>query len=439
MKNQLLLLFSILLSTNLWSQDATTIAKAIDEDYAYLEDLYKHYHLNPELSFYEFNTSKRMATELEKVGFEVTTAFGGTGVVGILKNGAGPTILVRADMDALPIIEETGLPYASTVMTEDESGSTVGVMHACGHDIHMTVWTGAARQMAAMQDQWKGTLIFIGQPAEERSGGAKAMLKEGLFEKYAQPDYGLAIHVSSDMAAGKVGLCPGYAMANVDMVDITVHGIGGHGAAPHTTKDPVVLASRIVIALQTIVAREVNPLEPAVVTVGAIHGGSKGNVISNEVKLELTLRSYSDDVRNALIEKIKRIGNGVAMSAGLEESMYPEVVVRDEYTPSLFNDLALTKRMERVFGAAIGADNLEQVPPKMVGEDFGRFGRTEPAVPILQYWLGAVNPKTVEAAKASGSILPPLHSSKFAPLPEPTIKTGVLSMTAGLLDLLKNG
>ena len=297
---------------------------AVQKDYAYLESLYKHCHRNPELSFYEKETAARMAAELRQIGFEVTEGVGGYGVVGVLRNGEGPTVLVRADMDALPIEEATGLPYASEVTTKDEAGMEVGVMHACGHDVHMTVWTGTARQLAERKDEWSGTLLFIGQPAEERAGGAKAMLNDGLYERFPVPDHALALHVSANLEAGTVGYCPEYALANVDMMDITVYGRGGHGAYPHTTIDPVTLASRMVVALQTVVSREISPLEPAVVTVGAIHGGTKGNVIPDQVELQLTLRSYTDEVRQAVIDKIKRICNGVAMSAGLPEDTIPQ-------------------------------------------------------------------------------------------------------------------
>jgi amidohydrolase len=403
------------------------IQPPIVTDIVYLSELYQHFHEQPELSFEEEETSKRVAEELRLAGYEVTEQIGGYGVVGVLENGSGPIILIRADMDALPITEATGLPYAS---------KKEGIMHACGHDIHMTVMIGAARQLSARKNEWSGTLVFIGQPAEERSGGAKAMLADGLFEKFPYPDYALALHCNSDLPAGKVGLCPGYAMANVDMLDITVYGEGGHGASPETTKDPVVLAARLIMAMQTIVSREIPPSEPAVLTVGSIHGGSKGNIIPDEVKLELTLRSYSDEVRNGLIERIQRVASGVAMSAGISEDRFPKVVVRDEYTPSLFNDRDLTASIQGAFEEAIGEENVVSVGPKMVGEDFGRFGRTEPSVPILQYWLGAVNLDLVEAAQSSGEKLPPLHSAQFAPLPGPTIKTGVQTMTVGVLHLL---
>lgn len=410
----------------------------IEADYPYLEGLYIHYHRNPELSFQETETAKRMAAELRKIGFAVTEKVGGNGIVGVLKNGEGPTVLVRADMDALPIVEETGKPYASTVTTEDEAGNTVGVMHACGHDIHMTVWTGAARRLAEMKDKWKGTLVFIGQPAEERSGGANAMLADGLYERFPVPDYALALHDTPGIPAGKVGYCPGYSLANVDMMDITVYGKGGHGAAPQHTIDPVLLASRMVVALQTIVSREISPLDPAVVTVGSIHGGTKGNIIPNEVKLELTMRSYTDEVRMALIEKIKRICNGLAISAGLSEEQYPKYKLREEHTPAVYNDPELTERIRQVFVGTLGEENVRQMPPGMVGEDFARYGRTEEEVPIFLFWLGAAEPERYAAAQRGELTLPSLHSSGFAPPPEPTIKTGVLAMTAAALELLGN-
>ena len=423
----------ILTCSFIWSQTA----KLTDESLESLTELYKHLHANPELSFLEKETSARMAKELSALGYSVTAEVGGYGVVGVLENGPGPTILVRADMDALPVLEATGLPYASTARATDITGEEVPVMHACGHDIHMTVWVGAAQQMVLNRDQWSGTLVFMGQPAEERSGGAKAMLADGLYTRFPTPDYCLAIHTSADLPAGTIGLCPGYAMANVDMVDIDVFGQGGHGAAPHTTKDPVVLSARMIMAMQTIVAREINPLEPAVLTVGSIQGGTKGNIIPNQVTLRLTLRSYSDEVRNALIEKIRRICKGVAISAGVPEDKYPVVTVLDEYTPSLKNDEALGKRMEAVFTKALGAERVVTTTPRMVGEDFGRLGRTEEQVPIFLYWLGSVDPEVYAQALANGEQLPSLHSAEFKPLPQPTIETGVESMTAILQDLLK--
>lgn len=421
---------------NAQSTQINSIRSYVDGQYTKLFDLYKHYHTHPELSFYETNTAKRMAEELRTVGFEVTENFGGNGVVGVYKNGDGPTVLVRADMDALPIVEETNLAYASTVTTTDGAGNTVGVMHACGHDIHMTVWAGTARTLVHLKNQWKGTLIFVGQPAEERAGGAKAMFKTGLYEKFPTPDYAIALHVSANLEAGKVAVCPEYAMANVNMVDITVYGEGGHGAYPHLTKDPIVLAARIVTALQTIVSREISPLEPAVVTIGSIHGGSKGNVIPNEVKLELTLRSYNDDVQQALIEKIERICKGEAIAAGLSEDKFPTITVLEESTPSLWNTPELTERLAKTFRSALGDEQVKTLSPVMGGEDFSLFGRQEQKVPITMFWLGTIEPEKVAAAAQGQITLPSLHSSKYAPVPEPSIKTGVVAMTAAVLELL---
>ncbi len=415
------------------------LSEAVREDYPWLEGVYKELHAHPELSFYEYQTAARLAQELRTLGFEVTEQVGGTGIVGVLRNGEGPVILVRTDMDALPVVEATGLPYASTVRTKDEAGKEVGVMHACGHDVHMTVWLGTARALARHRDQWSGTLVFIGQPAEERGGGAKAMLGDGLYERFPYPDYALALHVSSNLPAGTLGYCPGYAMANVDMVDILVRGRGGHGAYPHTTIDPIVLSARIIMALQTIVSREISPIEPAVLTVGAIHGGTKGNVIPDEVALQLTLRSYKEEVRLALIEKIKRICQGEAMSAGLSQAQWPQVKVRAEHTPALYNDPSLTQEIVQVFRAAFGDSLVVQLDPEMVGEDFARYGLTEPRVPIFMFRLGAANPVLIEQAQRGEAVLPSLHSAQFAPLPEPTIQAGVQAMTMAVYHLLRQG
>lgn len=423
-----------LLSVSLLAQ--TTKEYSV-QDYPHLEKLYLHLHQNPELSFYEKNTAKRLAEELRQIGFEVTENFGGTGVVGILKNGPGPTVLIRADMDALPVVEETGKTYASQVKTKDESGNTVGVMHACGHDVHMTVWTGAARTLAKMKSKWSGTLIMVGQPAEERSGGAKAMLKDGLYSKFPKPDYALATHVSPTLAAGRIGFRKEYTLANVDFMDITVYGQGGHGAYPHTTIDPIVLSARIITTLQTIVSRETSPLEPAVVTVGAIHGGAKGNVIPNEVQLQLTMRSYSDQVRKNTIEKIGRICRGEAIAAGLPESKFPKITMRPEETPSTYNDPALTERVVNHFKTTFGTAQIQEVEPSMAGEDFALFGRTPEKVPIFLFWLGTQDPGQAEKASKGEIQLPPLHSSLFCPVPEPTIKTGVAAMSEAALHLFK--
>lgn len=417
--------------------NAQDLKKAAESDLNYLYNLYKHLHSNPELSFYEKETSKRLAQELKGLGFEVTENIGGYGVVAVLKNGKGPTVLVRTDTDALPVLEQTGTPYASTVKTKDEAGNEVPVMHACGHDMHMTVWVGVARILKELKSKWKGTVVMIAQPAEERSGGAKAMLKDGLFEKFPKPDYCLALHSSAFLPAGQIGYCPGDALASVDMVDITVFGEGGHGAYPHKTIDPIVLASRMVLDFQTIVSREIAPTDPAVVTVGSFHGGTKHNIISSEVKLQLTLRSYSEDVRKHSIEALKRISRGIAISAGLPESKMPIVTVQNESTPATYNTPELVEQVTGSFAKVIGKENLIQLEPVMGGEDFGRYGKTEDNIPIFMWWLGTIDPAKIKESKEKGSKLPSLHSGIYKPLPQPSITTGVSTMTQAVLDLLK--
>ncbi|WP_440055287.1 M20 metallopeptidase family protein [Pseudoalteromonas sp. T1lg65] len=428
------ILASLALTAGLAS--ATELQQTVLTDLPSLNSLYLHLHQNPELSYQEKHTSARLAKEMRALGFEVSENVGGFGVVGLLKNGKGPTVMLRADMDALPITEQTGKSYASTVTVQDKSGNTVGVMHGCGHDIHMTSLIGTAKQLADRREQWQGTLMLVAQPAEEVGGGAKAMLAQGLFTQFAKPDHVLGLHVSAAIPAGKVAVAPGYAMANVDSVDVIVKGKGGHGAYPHTTVDPVVLASRIVLALQTITAREISPLEPSVITVGSIHGGSKHNIISNEVKLQLTLRSYNPEVRDQQIAKIKRLSAGIAMSAGLTEAFFPEVIVHEsESIPSTYNDPALAGHVEQAFVSELGAENVEKGQPVMAGEDFGLYGRTEENVPITLFWLGGVEPNRYAAAMKSGSQLPSLHSSKFAPDYPLAIETGVRAMTSGALHL----
>lgn len=413
------------------------VANKLAADYPALERFYTDLHLHPELSLMEEKTSAKVAAELRAAGFEVTERFGGYGVVGVLRNGPGPTLLVRTDLDGLPVAEETGLPYASTARVTNLAGQEVAAMQACGHDIHMTVFAGTARMLAALKDRWSGTLVFIGQPAEEIGVGARAMLTAGLYQKFPKPDYAIALHDSATLAAGTVGTVEGYIMANVDSMDITVRGIGGHGAYPHTTKDPIVLAARIVVALQTVVSRETRPVDPAVVTVGSIHGGTKHNIIPNEVKLQLTLRSYSDHVRTHTIEAIRRICRGEAIAAGLPDDLLPVVTVKEEeFTPATYNDPALTRRLRATFTSWLGADNVLSIDPEMGGEDFGQFGRTLDKVPVCLFRIGAVDPAKVAESRRSGIPLPSLHSSKFAPLPEPTIKTGITAMTAAALDLL---
>jgi hippurate hydrolase len=411
------------------------IKDRVQAEYSRLEALYKHIHSHPELSLKEEQTAARLAAELREIGFTVTEHVGGTGIVGILKNGTGPTVLVRTDMDALPVVEQTGLPYASHVQVRDKDGNPVSVMHACGHDMHMTCWIGTARLLAGLKDRWQGTLIFIGQPAEEVGKGARAMLEDGLFKRFPRPDYCLALHCDGRSAYGTITYTEGLALANVDSVDITVRGKGGHGAAPHTTIDPVVLAARIILDLQTLVSRETNPTDPAVVTVGSIHGGTKHNIIPNEVKLQLTVRSTKDEVRDHLLKGIARIAKAAALGAGAPE---PSVVVDPgEFTPALRNDAALTRKTIGLFKEVLGPDKVLERPPVMGGEDFGRYGKE--GVPILLYFLGTIDPQRVAASQREGGpVLPSLHSDRYFPVPEPSIKTGVLTMTAAVLNLVGN-
>ncbi len=411
---------------------------SVSSQYGVLEKLYFHLHRNPELSFQEKATAGRIANELRDTGYTVTEGVGGFGVVGVLRNGKGPTVMVRTDTDGLPVAEQSAVAYASRATAVDEFGKTVGVMHACGHDIHMTVFVGTARQLAARRDQWRGTLVMVAQPAEERGAGASAMLRDGLFERFPRPDYNLALHVAADIPAGKLGYVSGYALANVDSVDITVHGVGGHGAYPHTTKDPVVLAAQIVVALQTLVSREIPAQEAAVVTVGSIHGGTKHNIISNRVDLQLTVRSYTDQVRQKLLGGIKRIAIAQGLGAGLSEELLPEIrITADEYTPAVYNDPDLAARVMGVLAQRVGADNIQIRKPVMGGEDFGRYGRVKPKIPSFMYWLGGVDPEKFEAAQNGQLQLPSLHSPYFVPLPEPTIITGVKAMTAAAIELFR--
>ena len=413
------------------------VAQKIAADYPSLETVYRDLHTHPELSLMEERTSGVLAHELRATGFEVTEKFGGYGIVAVLKNGPGPTVYIRSDLDALPVLEETGLPYASTVRVKDLTGREVPVMQACGHDIHMTCLVGTGRALAALLDRWSGTLVLIGQPAEEIGTGARAMLTAGLYRKYPKPDFVLALHDSATLPAGTVGVLEGYVMANVDSVDITVRGVGGHGAYPHATKDPIVLASRIVVALQTIVSRETRPVDPAVVTVGSIHGGTKHNIIPDEVKLQLTLRSYSPTVRAHTIEAIRRICRGEAIAAGMPDDRMPMVTVAEDVsTPATYNDPTLTRRVRDALVAWLGADAVKTIDPEMGGEDFSQFGLTTEKVPICLFRVGAVAPEKVSESQRTGVPVPSLHSSKFAPLPEPTIKTGITAMTAAAIDLL---
>jgi hippurate hydrolase len=411
---------------------AASSLEGLDQLYPQLDALYLDLHQHPELSMKEQRTSAKMAEELRKAGYEVTSGVGGTGVVGVLRNGKGPTVLLRTELDALPVEEKTGLPYASTATGVNPQGQTVPVMHACGHDAHMAGWVGAATLLARMKDRWRGTVLMIGQPGEETVQGARAMIGDGLFQRFPKPDFSLAVHDSSDLPAGKVFFVPGYTMAGVDSVDVTIFGRGGHGAKPNATIDPVVIAARTVIAVQTLVSREKDPLEPAVVTVGSIHGGTKYNIIPDEVKLQLTVRSFSPEVRKLLKEGIERIAKAEAAAARAPKE--PLVKFSEAQDPT-YNDPAITRRVAGAVARQIGAENVAETRPEMVAEDFGEFGKAAGAPSVLLR-VGAADPAKVEAAAKSGASLPSLHSSGFAPDRQPTIKTAATALTVSALELL---
>ncbi|MHA4869024.1 amidohydrolase [Duganella sp. PWIR1] len=406
----------------------------LDALYPKLDALYIDLHRNPELSLQEEKTAARMAAQLRAAGFAVTERVGGHGVVGVLKNGAGPTVMVRTDMDALPVKEQTKLPYASTATTRDGAGNTVPLMHACGHDIHMTSWAGAAALLAQSRDTWHGTLVFVGQPAEEVLQGAEMMLKDGLLTRFPKPDVVLGLHDSNLLPAGQIGVVPGPASAASNSVDITFYGKGGHGAAPHTTVDPLLIAARAVVTLQTIVAREVNPFDAAVVTVGTFHGGTKRNIISDEAKLELTVRSYKPEVQKMLLASIARIAKAEAAAAGAPRE--PLVFVDPkEASEVVVNDVAMATQLSAALKRAMGAANVMQISPSSASEDFGVYGRAA-GVPSLQLRVGAIEPALFAQAAASGTVLPSPHSPFFAPDKERTIRAGVSALTYSVLDLL---
>ena len=430
-KKFLLILISII---SLGPISSNALAKYnIDE----IVNLYKFLHSNPELSWQEDKTASHLADILEADGYEVTREVGKKGVVAILENGKGPTLMIRADMDALPVEEKTNLKYASKVRQINRFGKEVPVMHACGHDIHMSVLIGTAKNLISMKNSWSGTLMLVLQPAEEVGQGSLAMLEDGLFERFPRPDFNLALHVGGMGPAGTIGYQLGYAMANVDSVDIIVNGVGGHGAYPHTTIDPIVLASQIVLSLQTIVSRKIDPLEPAVVTVGSIHGGLKHNIISEEVRLQLTLRSYSDEVREKTIDEIKKIVKGLGIAAGLPESKMPKVLLKDEYTPALYNDPEFSRKVLSFISKEIGDENVSEISAVMGGEDFARYGRQDPKIPSLLFWLGGTSKEDWKKYQNNEIELVSIHSPFFAPDPKPTITTGIKAMSASALGLLK--
>lgn len=427
-------MLSLVLLSNeglLWAAESDPALSAyIQQHLPEWKELYQHFHAHPELSFQEVETAKRLAEQLAGFGFSITRSVGGHGVVALLTNGQGPTLMLRTDLDGLPVTEQTELVYASRVRMRNDEGVDVGVMHACGHDVHITNIIATAQYLAAHRAAWQGTLMVIGQPAEERGAGAKAMLLDGLFTRFPRPDFALALHVDPFLAAGKIGYATGYALANVDSVDITIHGKGGHGAYPHTTIDPVVQAAHLVVSLQSIVSREVKPIEPAVITVGSIHGGTKHNVIGDACHLQLTVRSYTDEVRERLLSSIARRARAVALAAGAAE---PTLKV-SEGTPALWNDKGLAGRLDPVFREALGEENVVLSEPSMGGEDFGRYGRA--GVPILMFRLGAVEAPRLARFKQLGQQPPSLHSAAFFPDIEPSLRTGVTAMVRAALSLL---
>jgi amidohydrolase len=429
MRNAILLLFFVTTLLITSATEPPAIEAIIAEDMPYLLNFYKTRHENPEISLEEKETAATLTAELKKIGFEVTENFGGYGIVGIYKNGKGPTILYRTDMDALPMYEKTGLAYKSK-LTTTYNGQEVGTMHSCGHDMHMTSWLGTARAMVEMKKNWQGTLMLIGQPAEEIGKGARLMLKAGLYEKFGTPDYGFGLHCSPTIETGKVGFGKGFTMATTESVDILVKGVGAHGASPHMSIDPVVTASMMVMELQTIVSRNLKPTESAVVTVGAIEGGIKHNIIPDHVTLKLTLRTYKEEVRLMVHKRIEEIAKGVAIAAGVPEDLMPEVTFPDEFTPANYNNGDVVDIMTAAAGKSIGADNVEVAEPLMLGEDFSQYGSTPEKVPTVLYWLGTAPKERLE----SGNI-PGLHSPYYYPIPETSIKTAIAVNTNSLLAL----
>jgi amidohydrolase len=417
-----------------------------DAELPSLLGIYKDLHTHPELSAQEERTAALVAKELRAAGCEVTEHLGkyensklrAYGVVGVMKNGDGPTVLVRTDMDALPVEEETGLPYASKIVAKNDEGKDVHVMHACGHDVHVAAFIGTARALAKLKDQWHGTIVFVAQPAEELGTGARALLKDGLYDRFGKPDFALGFHDKADVQAGHIAVTEGFTSANVDSVDVTVRGEGGHGAYPHKTKDPIVLAAEIINAWQTIASRQNNPLDPIVITVGSIHGGTKHNIIPDEVKMQITVRTYKSEVREQVLAAIERIAKGIAAAAGMPPERAPIVSVsKDQFCPATYNNPELTKRLVAVWKKSLGNENVEMVDAVMGGEDFSEYSLPDYSIPAVNFHFGAVDAAKIAEFKQAGKELPTLHSSKFAPVPEPTIRTGMIGMITAVLDLMK--
>jgi amidohydrolase len=443
-RSLLILLLSMWVAPLILAQQ--TPQSLADAELPSLLGIYKDIHTHPELSGYEERTAALVAKELRAAGCQVTEHVGkyensklkAYGVVGVIKNGDGPTVLVRTDMDALPVEEDTGLPYASKVVAKNDEGKDVHVMHACGHDTHIAAFIGTARSLGKLKNQWHGTIVFVAQPAEEIGAGARALLKDGLYDRFGKPNFALGFHDKADLQTGHIGVTEGYTSANVDSVDVTVRGVGGHGAYPHKTKDPIVLAAEIINAWQTIVSRENNPLDPVVITVGSIHGGTKHNIIPDEVKMQLTVRTYKSQVRERVLADIDRIAKGCAAAAGIPPDLAPIVSVsKDFVTPATYNNPELTKRLVAVWKKSLGDENVELVDPTMGGDDFSEYSLPDYSIPAVYFHFGAVEPAKIAEYKQGGKELPTLHSSKFAPVPEPTIRTGIIGMVTAVLDLMK--
>ena len=417
---------------------AQDLRQAIHQDMPDLLTLYRDLHEHPELSMQETRSAGLLAAEARRLGFDVTTGVGGTGVVAVMRNGPGPVLLLRADMDALPVEEQTGLSFASRARGTSLAGVESGIMHACGHDTHMTAWVGTARRLVAMRNQWSGTLVMIAQPGEEIGRGAQAMLEDGLFTRFPKPTHAIAFHDAASLPAGMIGYSIGPALANVDSVDITVRGVGGHGAYPHTTRDPVVLASRIVTTLQTLVSREMNPLDSAVVTVGSFHAGTKHNIISDEARLQLTVRSFTPEIRRQLLDGIRRIVRGEAIAAGIPENRMPEVSVREnEFTPATVNTETLTQSTAALFQEHFGAERVQRTPPVMGGEDFSRYHLADPSIESLIFWVGGVPQSRWDEVGGDTSRLPSLHSPFWAPQADTVISTATEAMVVAALGVLR--
>ena len=412
----------------------SSLATEAQSVYPEVQGLYIDLHEHPELSLHETQTAAKLAAQLRQHGYEVTEKIGGTGIVGILRNGEGPTIMLRTELDGLPVEEKTGLPYASKVTTKDDAGREVHVMQACGHDVHMAAWIGTADVMAKTKNQWRGTLMLVGQPAEERVMGAKAMIADGLFTRFPKPAVGVALHTTNSLPAGMVGVTPEYASSNSDSVVITVFGRGGHGAKPETTIDPIVIAAKLVIGLQTIVSREIKPGDPAVITVGYIQGGTKANIIPDQVELGLTVRSYSDNVRKHLLSAIERVAKAEAESANAPQPPSIRVV---ESTGAMYNDPKLSEELSHVLQQALGAENVRSLPPNMTSEDYSEFEHA--GVPSFYFPAGVASPDKFKEAAARGVDLPSNHSPFFAPDMEPSLKTAVEAEVAVLRALLAGG